>query len=109
MKESEIRKLIKSIVHKELGLKGFKVKSIILFGSRARGDHDNYSDWDVLVVIDKPINFAKKRKVASKIRRTLATSRIPIDVIIKSEEEVEEQKGDVGYITYYVLREGVKI
>ena len=109
MKESEIRKLIKSIVLKELKLEGFKVKNIILFGSRARGDYDDRSDWDILVVVDEPINFSKKQKVASKIRRALATSRIPMDIVIKSEDEVEEQKDDVGYITYYALREGVKI
>ena len=32
------------------------VKNIILFGSRARGDHKPYSDYDFLVVLDKPDN-----------------------------------------------------
>ena len=109
MTEVEIRKLIKSTVHKELELESLKVKNIILFGSRARGDYDDSSDWDIFVIVDKPINFSKKRKIASRIRRALSPSLIPIDIIIKSEDEVEEQKDDVGYITYYVLREGVEI
>jgi uncharacterized protein len=29
--------------------------SVILFGSRARGDFGKYSDWDVLVLTDRPM------------------------------------------------------
>ena len=31
---------------------GDKIKSILLFGSRARGDHDPASDYDVMVLVD---------------------------------------------------------
>jgi len=109
MNELEIRKLIKSVIRKELESEGFKVKSIILFGSRARGDYDDYSDWDIFVVVDKKLDFPRKRKIASKIRRKLAMFDIAIDIIIKSERDVEIQKNNVGYITYYALREGVKL
>jgi predicted nucleotidyltransferase len=33
--------------------------SLILYGSRARGDADEYSDWDLLVLLDKPELVAK--------------------------------------------------
>ncbi len=29
----------------------FSLENIILFGSRARGDFDEDSDWDVLIII----------------------------------------------------------
>ena len=32
---------------------GDKIKSILLFGSRARGDHDPASDYDVMVLVDQ--------------------------------------------------------
>ena len=28
----------------------FAVRTVVLFGSRARGDHDEFSDWDLFVV-----------------------------------------------------------
>ena len=30
---------------------------IILFGSRARGDHKKDSDWDILIITDKGLQF----------------------------------------------------
>jgi predicted nucleotidyltransferase len=26
---------------------------VILYGSRARGDYNTYSDWDILILVDK--------------------------------------------------------
>jgi hypothetical protein len=31
------------------------------------------------------------------------------DIFLKSEDEVEESKDDVGRITYYALREGIEV
>lgn len=42
-----------------------KVHQIILFGSRARGDADDESDMDLLVVLDQPVN-RETRKVVSE-------------------------------------------
>jgi len=45
----------KSILERFKGLllKRLSVHKIILFGSRARGDSTEYSDMDVLVILDK--------------------------------------------------------
>jgi predicted nucleotidyltransferase len=32
---------------------GSRVRDIVLFGSRARGDHKKYSDYDMLLIVDK--------------------------------------------------------
>jgi predicted nucleotidyltransferase len=34
---------------------------IILYGSRARGDARHDSDWDVLVLVDGPVDLARKK------------------------------------------------
>lgn len=34
---------------------------IILYGSRARGDARHDSDWDVLVLVDGPVDLARKQ------------------------------------------------
>lgn len=38
----------------------FKVKKIILFGSKARGDYEEYSDIDLLVLTEKPRTFDER-------------------------------------------------
>jgi predicted nucleotidyltransferase len=40
------------------------VHKIILFGSRARGDADEFSDMDVLVILNKPANRAAREYVS---------------------------------------------
>lgn len=40
---------------------------IILYGSRARGDAQEYSDYDLLVLVDQPVNMALKDRILSSI------------------------------------------
>jgi enterochelin esterase-like enzyme len=61
------------------------------------------------VIVDKGIDFHHKRKITTQIRRLLAKNKIPNDIIIQSASTVEKRKHDVGYLTYYVLKEGVKV
>lgn len=50
MKSSDIHKEIKRIA-KEVLPKGAR---LILYGSRARNEADEDSDWDLLILLDKP-------------------------------------------------------
>lgn len=38
---------------------------IILYGSRARGDDNEYSDYDILVLVDQPASIALKDRILS--------------------------------------------
>lgn len=40
---------------------------LILFGSRARGDYHEESDWDVLVLSDNETNLSFKNKISDKL------------------------------------------
>src|SRR5690554_3264271 len=60
MKKQDI--VIAKIVR--LARKEFPESEIILYGSRARGDNQNDSDWDLLVLIDAPeISFNQEKKI----------------------------------------------
>ncbi len=60
MKKQDI--VIAKIVR--LARKEFPESEIILYGSRARGDNQNDSDWDLLVLIDAPeVSFNREKKI----------------------------------------------
>jgi predicted nucleotidyltransferase len=40
---------------------------VILFGSRARGEERNDSDWDILILTDYPANLMTERKFRDRL------------------------------------------
>jgi len=109
MDKEEKLQVAKKVITREIEKKGLKVAKIILFGSRAREDYTKDSDIDLYVIVDKEISFAEKRKITSNIRIKLAELKIPNDVIVQSESVADKRKNDVGYLTYYVFKEGVEV
>lgn len=81
------------------------VSYIVLFGSRARGDYNKYSDYDLLIVTRVNYSINEKMLISKKIREFL--SRFPMDIIVKSEEEVEMMKDEIGSIVREALKEGI--
>jgi predicted nucleotidyltransferase len=108
MENEKIEKVVK-IIKDEIEARGLKVVKIILFGSRAKGNQKEDSDWDFLVIIDKDLDRNTKLDIIAKIKRELALLKIPNDIIINSIREFEEKKENVGYIAYYASREGKTI
>ena len=105
----EAKKLIHSAVMKSADKHGVKVVEIILFGSRARDDFRADSDWDVLIVTARPLNWEKRLSFTGEIRKTLAKKGLATDILVISKDELEKVEGAKGYIYHYALREGVKI
>ncbi len=97
------------IIKEEIEKNRLKVLKILLFGSRAKGTYRQDSDFDFLVVVDKKLSFNEKWDIIDEVKIKLAKLKIPNDIIIKSSDEVEEEKDDVGRITYYAIKEGVEV
>jgi predicted nucleotidyltransferase len=104
-----MKEKIKKIVNKVLEEKGIKVERIILFGSRARGDFKENSDWDLLIVVSNELDLEDKRKISKEIRIKLAEIFIPCDVLIKSVSEIEYYSNFIGTTTREALKEGIEI
>ena len=82
---------------------------VFLFGSRARKDYSIDSDYDFLVITKDTIDIRRKRTLKSMIRKELAKFKIPADILIQSEEEMNAKKQITGHILKQVFREGVAL
>jgi predicted nucleotidyltransferase len=85
----------------------FPKSKILLFGSRARGNFDDKSDYDVLVVIKEEVNIKEKRTYAGKIRKELAVKGIPIDVLVRTEKDVCYFNNKIGSVIREASKYGI--
>jgi len=99
----------KQIITEEIEKAGYKAEAIYLFGSRARGDYREDSDWDFFAVTDKDIFKEDMKLILRNIRRKMANNDISNDVIVKSKYIYENQKMDTGFLSYYVNKEGINL
>ncbi len=82
-------------------------KSIILFGSRGRGDARPDSDVDLLVIEREPFGkLRSRRREAALLWRALARFPVPKDILVYSQEEAAEWNDSPGHIVAQALREG---
>ena len=97
-------KLIKRVICEVLGE---RVEKTILFGSRARGEGSDGSDYDILIILRGEVSVHEEMKIAKAIRTRLAKLLMPVDVIIASADEVEYLSNKVGNVIRSAVREGV--
>jgi len=99
----------KAIITEEVERAGYQVLRILLFGSRARGEARPDSDWDFFVITDREPTYPELRDMATRIRRRFVKAGFWGDVFVQSEEVAQKRKENTGFLTYYVLKEGVEI
>jgi len=107
-RDEQIEK-IKAEILQALKDSGFSEAKIILFGSRARGEDRQDSDWDFLIILEPELSITEKRRIAHRIRKRLAEFYLASDVIVRSEAEVEERKNVIGSVIKSALEEGFQI
>ena len=76
---------------------------IILFGSHARGDADDHSDVDLLVV-QPAVNDRYEEMV--RLNRALQGLLMPVDLLVVSEQEFEHRSSTPGTVEHTARREG---
>lgn len=83
---------------------------VLLFGSMARGDSNEDSDYDVLVIIPNTIPMREKYDWKSKIRKALVYALdAPVDVLLNSEEEIKRKSAIFGHMIKDVVSEGIEL
>ena len=81
----------------------FQPNRIILFGSQARGDTNDSSDVDLMVVLN---HIPNKHRTAVEIRRSLNDVPISKDIIVITPSEMEYYGDVIGTLAYEALQEG---
>jgi len=80
---------------------------ILLFGSRARGEANEQSDVDLLVVEREPFGQNRsRRQEAARIWRCLSEFRIPTDILVYSVGEIDLWKDSSYHVVGRALKEG---
>lgn len=87
-------------------LKGIDYEKIILFGSRARGDQRQDSDFDLMIIIKNDLSREEKMKLFSLISNLLIKEGIDSDILIRSNNQIEYFKNKAGSVTNEAIREG---
>ena len=83
---------------------------VLLFGSRARGDINRHSDYDILVITKQTVPPKEKMDIESKIsKRLVYTLQAPFDVILHSEKDVELKKHAKGFVIYHALKDAIEL
>lgn len=80
---------------------------IILFGSRARGDHKKDSDWDILVLTNKEVDVAFQNDIRDKLYTLELEHDQPVSSIIVD----RKQWNKMSITGFYenVTKEGVAL
>jgi len=78
-------------------------KQVILFGSAARGDMGEDSDIDLLVVTPSGTH---RRKTAQKIYRNMIGVGFATDIVVITEDDIEQYKDHPGMVIHQALEEG---
>ena len=105
MTDQEKLNKIKEIILDECKKEGVCVERIILFGSRARGDNREGSDFDIYVVVED-IEFSKLRELYGNIQWAVVDIEPEVDLVVRTKKNFEENSKSVGFISYYVKKEG---
>ncbi|MFH1361829.1 MAG: nucleotidyltransferase domain-containing protein [bacterium] len=98
-REKEIIDLVKDVLLKRLG-----PSRIILFGSRAKKDHDKHSDFDFAIDCQKP-DLSLQRELTEKIDKVRGLYKVDLvylnsvdeefrKIILETGELIYEQKGN---------------
>lgn len=95
---------IKSPIHS-----AYPSAEIILFGSRARKEHEPASDWDLLVLIDEDLTEKQKIDIHDKLYDIeLKTGQI-ISAIVHTRKEWRDPSMKMTPFYQNVVREGISI
>lgn len=90
-------------------LKNYTIEKIILFGSRARGDFNSDSDYDILAIIKETPDWITRESLSAEIRKKAAVYDADIDILVRSKDYYESVKAENGNVISFASEEGIEM
>ncbi len=94
--ESTIQEIAKRLVD------GFDPRRVILFGSYARGDATEHSDFDFIVLVD---DATDRLGLAARMHQAMRGIPFGCDFVVATKDEYEIEKQIPGSVFYYADEE----
>ena len=102
------KKLIKKLkINLENLLGPVKVK-LILFGSKATGGYDRYSDTDIAIIV-KGLTKKQKNRILEEVAAFEIENIMPLSTLILSEKDLEFLKKRERAIAFHIENDGVPL
>jgi len=100
-----------NLIKKFLIERNIVIDKFYLFGSRARNDFSNDSDYDFMIVIKNDLKPSERRAVIADIYRYLIKENalIVMDLLIKSAKIFYSESSEKGYLSHTVMQEGKEL
>jgi len=95
---------LKSFVEAVLKRRDNRVVSIILFGSMAKGNYTNHSDYDVLIVVSK-----EELSFKDRLYKYSTLSNGWVEPFVYTSEEAESMLEDYNPLMLDALKDGIVI
>jgi predicted nucleotidyltransferase len=95
----ELKRSLKSFL-------GDQLVSMVLFGSRARGDYHDQSDMDVAVIV-RGLTRRLKGQILDEVAKLELDHHTPLSVLVFSDEEFNHLKKRERRIALDIEREGI--
>ena len=89
-------------------LLGDQLVSMVLFGSLARGDHNDDSDIDVAVIV-RGLNRKLKNQILDEVAELELVHHRPLSVFVISEEEFNHLRNRERRIALDIDRDGIPL
>ena len=83
---------------------GYSPEKIIIFGSYATDKANENSDLDLLIIKKTSEPFYHRLR---QVRKLFNKQLLPLDLIVYSPEEFEENKNKINHIANIALKQGV--
>ena len=78
-----------------------------MFGSRSGGNPHSESDWDFLVITEKPVSRIKRIEAQNAVLARCAHLMIDVELIVKDYQSVQAQADTAGALVHTALNNGV--
>ncbi|MBI3325821.1 MAG: nucleotidyltransferase domain-containing protein [Nitrospinae bacterium] len=88
--------------------RGIPLHSVVLFGSRARGDHDPDSDYDVLVVVEQ-LDHAIHKTISRCAWEAGFDDCLLIVPVVVTKDEIEHSPLRSSLLMQAIREEGITI